>query len=369
MRSHSMTLVRVLACVPACVLTLASTAGAQGSLASRVRNAPDGIVRMEYDARPGTCGDGGETVAFRRAYFGSNVQSWGGKWNDARCVPGNVRVTATVTGGEVVRVRTQIGGRWPATNARVTDLGIVSPGEASAYFLSLVPSLESRTSRNQVLRPAVLADDPAILAPLVRIARDDRRLVETRREAISWMGLLGDASVVQALVHFAKDDGDSRSDAKSLRSAAVFSLSLLEDGAGVAPLLELSRDDSPSLRKATVFPLSETGDPRAFRRLRQMLDDTRESRDLRKDALFWLGQRAASPTEDIVSFYRANDDVALREQAIFVLSQRKDDAAIDALLRIARSDDDKRMRAKAMFWLAQTNDPRVVKLLGDILSK
>ena len=52
-----------------------------------------------------------------------------------------------------------------------------------------------------------------------------------------------------------------------------------------------------------------------------------------------------------------------------MLSQRDDDAAVNALLRIAREDGDRRMRGKALFWLAQKNDDRVTKLISDLLVK
>ena len=344
------------------------TGGAQGAIASRVTQVRDGVVRMEYETRAGVCGDGRDNIGFRHAYFGGSFESWGG-WSDKRCVPGDARVTLSIDGGEITRVRTQVGGTWPVTDARVTDLGTVSPHEAAAYFLSIVPALESESRSARTIFPAVIADDDAVIAPLTRLANDSQRTIDTRRQSVHWLGLLGDKSVVPTLVGLARQGSEGESEKRSLRSAATFALAFLDAGAGVAPLLELSHDASPSLRKATVSALAETDDPRAFRRLRQMLDDTNEPGDLRKDALFWLGQRASYATADIVAFYRATDDAGLREHAIFVLSQRQDDAAVDALIRIAKEDGDKRMRGKALFWLAQKQDPRVMKLISDILAR
>jgi HEAT repeat protein len=97
--------------------------------------------------------------------------------------------------------------------------------------------------------------------------------------------------------------------------------------------------------------------------------DRSESMESRKKAIFWAGQRRATPTKDLADFYRATSETELREHAIFVLSQRDDDAALNELLRIARDDSDKRMRGKAMFWLAQKDDPRVAKLISDRVSR
>jgi len=57
----------------------------------------------------------------------------------------------------------------------------------------------------------------------------------------------------------------------------------------------------------------------------------------------------------------------MREQVIFVLSQRGDKAAADKLFEIAKSDPDKQLRKKALFWLGQMDDPRVAEVLQDIL--
>jgi hypothetical protein len=179
-------------------------AGAQTAIASRVGQAPDGIVRMQYDAHPDACGDGRDIVGFRRALFGSSFESYGG-WSNARCVAGPLRVSLTVADRRPVSVRTQIGGAWPATSERVTDLGIVSSREASAYFLSIVPALESGVRKGRMLLPAVLAADAVVMPQLIAIARDGSRADDTRRQAIQWIGQLGDASVVPVLVGFARD--------------------------------------------------------------------------------------------------------------------------------------------------------------------
>jgi hypothetical protein len=48
------------------LLALPPALGAQ-SLASRVARAPAGVVRMQFDARPGVCGDGRDVVAYGNA--------------------------------------------------------------------------------------------------------------------------------------------------------------------------------------------------------------------------------------------------------------------------------------------------------------
>jgi len=425
------------------------TASAQGTLATRITQAPDGFIRMEYEARPGACGDGRDVVGFRHAIFANNFESYGG-WSNVRCVPGPVRVSLTIADRRPVSVRTQIGGSWSLATGRVTDLGTVSSREAAAWFLAHVADLEGSGRKGRILLPAVLAADAPIVPSLLALARDSARSDETRRQAVQWVGQLGDASVVPALVSFARggaggsaavpndEQGDGAIDKrgkKGLGSAALAALATLDDGAGVPALIELARAGDVAVRHSAVFWLGQSGDARAIRMLHTVIEDAREnervranaifslahgdatapaeyaylrgifprlestrlkesvlqgmaeddagagrwllerardareSMQVRRSALFWAGQREATPTSELVAAYRDLDEAGLREHAIFVLSQRDDDAAVDALLHIARDDSDRRMRGKALFWLAQKKDDRVTKLISDLLVK
>ena len=72
---------------------------------------------------------------------------------------------------------------------------------------------------------------------------------------------------------------------------------------------------------------------------------------------------------DLGTLYNTLDDPAMREQLIFVYSQRDEPAAVDKLLEIARRDPNPEMRKKALFWLGQSDDPRAAKALEDIIAQ
>ncbi len=59
----------------------------------------------------------------------------------------------------------------------------------------------------------------------------------------------------------------------------------------------------------------------------------------------------------------------MKDQVIFVLSQRRDPVAVDKLLDIAKTDKDPELRKKAIFWLGQSHDPRVQQFLLDLINK
>lgn len=426
-------------------ITIAPIKGAAQTIAQRVSRAPDGVVRVQFASRPGACGDGSDVIGYRKALFAESFQSIG-DWDAPSCRPGPVRVALWVAKGRVTRAKTYVAGSWPRTAERVTDLGEVSPVDAGSYFFTLVTLLERAGDKSRILLPAVLADAGDVTPQLISLARDNGRIQETRRQAIQWLGLLGDAKVVPTLVAFARaggagpvgediDEDDEAPGKKGLATAAMAALSFLENGVGVPALIDLARSGTLAGRSSAVFWLGQSGDPRALAALHGVIEntredervrahaifslahgdhtradefpylrslyqrlttdklkeqilmgmgedrsagsawlierarDSRESIQLRKSALFWAGQRELTPTKDLAAFYRSASEPTLKEHAIFVLSQRQDEAAFDELMRIAREDSDKRMRSRALFWLGQKNDPRVAKLIQDRIER
>lgn len=90
-------------------------------------------------------------------------------------------------------------------------------------------------------------------------------------------------------------------------------------------------------------------------------------REVRKAAVFWLGQAAGEAAADDLVTLVDNPEREVQESAVFALSQLRDDGGVEPLIRIARTHDDPEIRKKAMFWLGQTGDPRVIALFEEIL--
>jgi hypothetical protein len=90
--------------------------------------------------------------------------------------------------------------------------------------------------------------------------------------------------------------------------------------------------------------------------------------DARKQALFWAGNTSLA-TRELVALYDGLGPFSLREHFVFVISQRRDDAAVDKLIDVARRDGDLEIRKRAMYWLGQTQDPRAVKFLRDLVTR
>ncbi len=75
------------------------------------------------------------------------------------------------------------------------------------------------------------------------------------------------------------------------------------------------------------------------------------------------------PVADLVALYDRLEEQDLREHAVFVLSQREEDAATDKLVSIARTDPDRELRKRALFWLGQKRDPEVTRIIADMVTK
>jgi HEAT repeat protein len=123
-----------------------------------------------------------------------------------------------------------------------------------------------------------------------------------------------------------------------------------------------------SLRNKVLFSISQAGGAENDRWLLGVARDAQQPVALRKQALFWAGQGGASMT-DLAGLYATMPDREMREQLIFVYSQRDEPAAVDKLLDIARREPDKELRKKALFWLGQSSDPRAAKALQDIIEQ
>ena len=95
----------------------------------------------------------------------------------------------------------------------------------------------------------------------------------------------------------------------------------------------------------------------------------KEDMELRKKALFWAGQSGVS-IQELASLYDRMGDTEMKESIIFTLSQRqKDKASIDKLFDIAKNEKNSELRKKAIFWLGQSRDPRVQQFLVDLINK
>jgi hypothetical protein len=224
------------------------------TLSQRVGAVDHGTVRLSFAARPGVCGDGGNRITTR-----DSNDEW-----EPDCDPRPVRVSLRILAHRVVEVRTYVGGRWRGETA-ATDLGTVRPQDAAAYFISLAREVD--LTGDPVL-PATLADSVTMWPSLLRLARMQNLPEERRRTAVFWLGQAAEAAAGRALDSIA---GDVRGD-REVRKQAVFALSQRSANEGVPALIRIARTNpDPELRKTALFWLGQSEDPRALNLFEEIL--------------------------------------------------------------------------------------------------
>ena len=222
---------------------------------------------------------------------------------------------------------------------------------------------------------------------------------ETREQAVFWLGQVRSDRAVTLLEDILKNSSDKEikdkalfalsqhnssragqilrdfaereSENEELREQAIFWLGQQRSEENANYLKGLyTRVKRDALKEKIIFSLSQQ---RGFGNGEWIMNialDPKESTEMRKQALFWAGQNGGATTESFAALYDKMTDPEIKDQLIFVFSQRgRDVKAIDKLMDIARNDKDREMRSKAVFWLGQSRDPRAVKFLEDLISK
>jgi hypothetical protein len=93
-----------------------------------------------------------------------------------------------------------------------------------------------------------------------------------------------------------------------------------------------------------------------------------DEKDVRRQAIFWLGQRAGEKAAaELRRFVDEDPDDDVRQHAVFAISQLPRERSVPILIELVKTHKRPGVRKKAMFWLAQTGDPRALDLIEEIL--
>ena len=233
--------------------------------------------------------------------------------------------------------------------------------------------------------------------PLLKVARNDPDS-EVRQQAVFWLSQVPDERAVDMLEDILRNSKD-----EELQDKALFALSQHRSGRGSAILREFavrpgasedlrgkaifwlgqrasqenneflrslySKLNSDELKDKVLFSLSQRRGMGNEQWLMSIAVNDRENIELRKKALFWAGQSGVD-LDAIMTLYSKVNDQEMKEQVIFVLSQRgRTPGAVDKLMDIARNDKNPELRKKAIFWLGQSRDPRVQQFLVDMINR
>jgi hypothetical protein len=217
--------------------------------------------------------------------------------------------------------------------------------EQAVFWLSQVPDERAVTMLQQILTTATSQ--------------------EIKNKALFALSQHRSPNAAQFLRDFALRENEN----DELRGQAVFWLGQRRSPENAEFLRNLySRVNSDEVKEKILFSLSQQRGMGNDKWLIDIAKNRNENIELRKKALFWAGQGAAS-AEQLVGLYSSLTDTEMREQLIFVYSQRREPAFVDKMLDIAKNDRDPELRKKAIFWLGQSRDPRVQQFLLDLINR
>jgi HEAT repeat protein len=250
---------------------------------------------------------------------------------------------------------------------------------ANEESLNFLKSLTESSQNARVPEHAVLAlslhDDPrveAMLEDLVRRSNNDK----VRSSAVFWLGQSPGHHAL--LAEIARNEQEKA----SLRKEAVFSIGAGKDPSAMSTLQNMYGSISNrEVKKQIIFAASinkDNDEPSAKNRSDDegvnfliKVAETDEDRELKKQALFWLGQKAGKRSLDALNKAVDSDDAdtEVQKQAVFAISQRPKDEAVPLLIKIAKTHAKPAVRKQAIFWLGQTGDERALDFFKEILSK
>jgi HEAT repeat protein len=244
---------RLIGCTLA-LFALPASLSAQ-TLSQRIAALGDGSLRLSFAAREGVCGSS----------HGINVGQPSDEWV-GDCERGPVRVSLHIRGGRLTEAHTYVGGRWRAPEARTTDLGMLPAPSAASELLALAE--RSEADADDLITAATLADSAKVWPTLLRIARAGSVPVETRRQAVFWLGQAAGEAALRGLDSIVVDTGSDL----EVRKQAVFALSQRPTEEAVPALIRVARTSRhPELRKTALFWLGQSEDPRALALFEEIL--------------------------------------------------------------------------------------------------
>jgi HEAT repeat protein len=204
-------------------------------------------------------------------------------------------------------------------------------------------------------------DAAAALDSILRATKD----ADIQDKAVFALSQHGSKRAQAALYAYAQRTDIS----ESIREKAIFWIGQSGTSADQAFLRSLyPKLQSRDLKNKVLFSIAQSGGKESLAWLLEVARNRSEPLELRKQALFWAGEEGVNGS-DLARLYESFSERELRDHLIFVMAQDADRAAADKLLEIARKDPDPELRKKALFWLGQIDDPRAAEVLEEIISK
>jgi TolA-binding protein/HEAT repeat protein len=238
--------------------------------------------------------------------------------------------------------------------------------QTTAILLNAVRTDPDQEVREQAVFWLSQVPGDETVAALDSILRDPKTPPAIQEKAIFALSQHRSARAGAILRDFA-----ARRDANiDLREKAIFWIGQSRSPENAQFLKDLyAKVENDDLKEKIIFSLSQMGGADNYRWLMDIALNQAEDIEIRKKALFWAGQGHNVDVADLVRLYDSMKDRDMREQLIFVYSQRREDAALDKLFDIGKNDPDRELRKKAIFWIGQSRSPRAADYLQQLINQ
>ncbi|MFL6214630.1 MAG: HEAT repeat domain-containing protein [Blastocatellia bacterium] len=253
-------------------------------------------------------------------------------------------------------------------------MGRASNDESLALLRGIVEgNATTKVAENAVVSIA-MHDDSRIESLIEGFARNSANH-KVRQSAVFWLGQLpGSHPYLGEVIRNEQEETE-------LRKQAAFSFGISSDPQAIATLQNIYGSiNNREVKKQIIFAAFVNKDHEGDEKTRGSEEGTNflirvaesdSDIELKKQALFWIGQRAGQRSLDVLGKTVESDDAdtEVQKQAVFAISQRPKDEAVPLLIKIARTHAKPEVRKQAMFWLGQTGDPRALEFFKEVLSK
>jgi len=210
-------------------------------------------------------------------------------------------------------------------------LGQTGGREVLTFFDELIDSSDNVEVLKSLIFALSQLDDEGV-PRLIEIARTHQNS-EIRKDAIFWLSQAGGSEVIAFF-----DELIDSSDDFEVQKRLIFAFSQLGDD-GLPRLIDIARThQNPDIRKEAFFWISQEGGPQAARFFEERLDVETDV-DVLKQIVFALSQLDDEGVPGLIKAAKTHTNRQVRKDAIFWLGQSDDARARDALLEIVRGQD------------------------------
>ena len=243
-------------------------------------------------------------------------------------------------------------------------LGRANNQESLNLLNGLIESNKATKIADHGVMALALHDDPRVGPMLENIVRTST-LERSRSTAVFWLGQIGGEQAF--LANLVRNEQES----VEVRKQGAFALGVGKDKDALATLESLYATVTPrEVKKQIIFAASINQSKDEAVNFLIKVAGSDPDRELKKQSLFWLGQKAGQRSLDALGESLNSDpDTEVQKQAVFAISQRPRDEAVPLLIKIAKTHSKAEVRKQAIFWLGQTGDERALDFFKEVLLK